>query len=77
MDDKEYSTKLADRVFECLEIQLEKFLSEGKCLYLVTDVDSHHGPNFLLNEIISRVYKNRFKHRVRISIYFTGVIDND
>lgn len=75
-DDNEYYVNLLDRVFLHLGNHLEKYLSEGNYLYLVTSSESHDGSGFLFDQILSRFCKYTEKYRDHIFIFLSGVTGN-
>ncbi len=74
--DNEYYIGLLDRVFLHLETHLEKYLSEGNYLYLVTASESHDGSGFLFDQILSRFCKYTEKYKDQIFIFLSGITEN-
>lgn len=76
-ENEEYSEKLIDKVFIHLSNYLERYLSEGNYLYLVTTCDSHDGTGFIFEKIINRLCRENEKYKSQIFIFLAGVIGND
>lgn len=62
--------KNLDKAFQKLAMQINPFLASGNELNIVTCIDSHMTPEFLLQAFIQRIYQNLRSNQDGVHFYF-------